>query len=512
MQPSHSAAIACLALSLVPSAAGAQAMSTGGAPPAPISQEQFLSLMGRLDALEKRNTELQGEIQALKSAQPKPPGPMDAKATFNGGRPQLANAERTFTYQPRVQVQLDAAKYVQDTPRPLASDFRRGSYGDAGEAEHARDMSDGMNFRRVRLGAEGRFWTDWAYNLQLEFGGSGAEESGRIVNANISYTAIEDLELQIGAFAPTTSFNDATSGAAVLFAERPAPAEIVRGFTGADGRVGASALYSGKRWNVYAAVTGNLVQTATFDDQLGVIGRASFTPFQTKDSLVHVGVNTNIVLDPAAQSVHLNGADAVTPLRIRERPEMRVDGTRLIDTGVIDTKQLSMYGAEIGWRHKALSLAAEYFLFELDRRDALHDPSFSGWYVEGAFTLTGQPRRYDNGEGAFNQPRVQQPFDLKRHHLGVWEVAARWSDTDLNYRLGQGTALGAIHGGVQHILSLGLNWYPNDNVRFMAAWQHVDVDRISPGGNVFGAAPTPPAGAQIGQELDIWSLRTQYNF
>jgi phosphate-selective porin OprO/OprP len=39
------------------------------------------------------------------------------------------------------------------------------------------------------------------------------------------------------------------------------------------------------------------------------------------------------------------------------------------------------------------------------------------------------------------------------------------------------------------------------------------VDRLSPGGTAFGAGVlTPPAGAQVGQTLNIWSLRTQYAF
>src|SRR4030095_3208268 len=98
-------------------------------------------------------------------------------------------------------------------------------------------------------------------------------------------------------------------------------------------------------------------------------------------------------------------------------------------------------------------------------------------------------------------------FSLKGRSWGIWELAARWSELDLDYRAGAaGTAPGAssIRGGKQEILTVGINWYPNNNVRFLADFQHVDVDRLSPGGTAFGAgALTPPAGAQSGPELHI---------
>jgi phosphate-selective porin OprO/OprP len=51
----------------------------------------------------------------------------------------------------------------------------------------------------------------------------------------------------------------------------------------------------------------------------------------------------------------------------------------------------------------------------------------------------------------------------------------------------------------------------------MLNWLHVDVDRLNPAGpgnlTPFGPAPgTPPLGVQIGQDLDIFGLRTQYAF
>ena len=104
--------------------------------------------------------------------------------------------------------------------------------------------------------------------------------------------------------------------------------------------------------------------------------------------------------------------------------------------------------------------------------------------------------------------------------MGAWELALRFSHTNLDYHagaLGTAAAADAIRGGVQDIWTLGVNWYLNPNVKIMLNWLRVDVDRLNPAGAgslaPFGPEPgTPPLGVNIGQELNIYGLRTQYSF
>jgi phosphate-selective porin OprO/OprP len=246
------------------------------------------------------------------------------------------------------------------------------------------------------------------------------------------------------------------------------------------------------------------------------VGRVGYVPIKGLDYLVHVGASTSIVINPAATGPNVPPG-AASPIRLRDRPEIRVDGTRLVDTGNIDADGLTEWGLEAAGQLRNFSVQGEYIHIDVQRRaSALSDPEFSGWYVQGAWTITGQPRRYGIATATFEPPRGEKPFNLKTGDWGVWELAARYSDLDLNYLAGApGTAqdASAIRGGRQKIVTLGVNWYPNSVVRFQADFQHVEVDRLSPGGTAFGAgALTPPAGAQIGQELNIWSLRTQYAF
>ena len=67
------------------------------------------------------------------------------------------------------------------------------------------------------------------------------------------------------------------------------------------------------------------------------------------------------------------------------------------------------------------------------------------------------------------------------------------------------------------MLTLGVNWYLNPNFKVMMNYLLIDVDRLNPAGpgNLTPFGPrrrTPPPGVEIGQDLDVFALRTQYSF
>lgn len=487
-------------------AGGAQAQTTDPATQARIEQLEaaLADLQGQLADLKASSSASIGQVRAAQQA---------TTVSLTNGRPTLASGDGQFTASFRSVFQLDGALYDQDDAGSLASDPRRGSFGDTTENGHARDLSDGANFRRARLGIEGKAFGDFEYNFLYDFGGSGAEEAGKISSAWLQYNGFGPVKLRVGAYAPVTSLEDAASSNSSLFAERASVAETVRGIAGGDGRTAIGLLANGERWNASAAVTGNVVTTSSYDEQLGFVGRFAYVPFKRDVSLIHVGVNTTVVVSPAASGPDISPAGAVSNLRLRDRPEIRVDGTRLVDTGNIDSDGLTSIGLELGAQYRSLYLQAEYFDIGIERRkSALPDPEFSGWYVQGSWILTGEARRYATTNAGFDGPRPAKPFSLKDRQWGAVELALRYSNLDLNYRETAAPATGSVRGGEQDILSVGLNWYLNNTVTLQAAYRNVQVDRTSPGGTAFGAGETPALNTQVGQDLNIWSFRTQYAF
>ena len=497
---------------------------------------QVAALAARVDSLQARADAPAPAPPAPPPAPPPPPvaivqtpaaPPATQVASAGGaaivaGKPSIQSADGRFTANLHAVMQFDAADYRQATPGPIAADFRRGAT--AADTAHARDLSSGTNFRRARIGIDGKAFGDWEYNALIDLGGAGEEDAGHIQELWVQYSGLTPFHVKVGAFPPSIGLEDQGSANGQLFLERPASADIARSLAGGDFRESAEIWGAGDWWYLNAAVTGRLVGVVNsqgtgvaqpFDSQLGLIGRLGFTPYKTEDGILEVGVHGSYVARPA----DIGGPDTAAgatrfSVTLQERPELRVDGTRLISTGAINAQHASSLGLEAAGEYGPFFLQGEYETFRVERRNGvvgLADPEFAGFYVEGAYSLTGERRRFNAANWAFDAPAVSHPFSLADGTWGVWELAARYSDIDLNFHAGApGTApaADAVRGGDQRIVAGGLNWYPNAVVRFMLDYQDVRVDRLSPSAATF----LTPTGVQVGQHFHAISLRSQFAF
>lgn len=436
-------------------------------------------------------------------------------------RPTVQSPDGRFSLSLRGQIQLDMANYFQDDPRALNVDFRRGSVGAAQrEVNSARELSDGVNFRRAQIGFEGRFWRDFNYRLIMEFGGSGTEGPARINDAYVNYTGLAPFTFQVGAFLPNSNMDDSTSASDILFMERATAAELSRALAGADGRYGAGVRGNGERWFASLYWTGGTVGDAeTAGEQSSLVGRVAGLAFTGSDYNVHIGANGSWVFEPPDQGSLLTSGRY--PIRFRDRPELRVDGTRLIDTGTIDANSAYAGGLEAAGNWQNFFFQGEYFKYGIERRVAspAGDPEFSGWYAQASWVLTGETHRYSMASASYSAPKPMVPLSAEGG-LGAIELAARYSHLDLDYNeglAGVAAPVGSVRGGQEDIVTVGVNWYLNANLRASFNYFMVDVDRLNPAGpgnlTPFGAAPaTPPNGAQIGQDYEAIALRTQFAF
>jgi phosphate-selective porin OprO/OprP len=479
----------------------------------------------RTQALQAQLTTVTQQLADVKAAQATasadiitlqaPPSGATVTPSLPNGKPALATADGRFTANIRAIVMFDAAKYFQKDNLPAQVTNR--------------DLNDGTNFRRARFGIDGRLFKDFDYALIYEFGGSGTEDAGHIQEAWVQYTGWHPWRIKVGAFEPNIGLSAAVSTSQMLFMERPSSSEVARNVAAGDSRSAIQLTGNGvwgegdsgiaTRWFASAALTGNVVSTVNsaggfatqpLDEQTAIIGRFALAPFDSTNWQAHFAVNGQYVSQPNDAGV---AASPRYPIQLRDRPELRVDGTRLVDTGGIDARHASVYGAEFGLTAQQFSLESEYFEYKIDRRLTTaatpSDPTFHGWYVQGAWVLTGENRPYNPAEGRFDAPKMAYNFNPAAGTWGAIELAARYSDLDLNFHdCGAGKAIpaspaacfDAVRGGEQKVSELGLNWYLNPDIRIMLNYQHVDVNRFNAG------------GLQVGQKYNALGARAQFVF
>ena len=213
--------------------------------------------------------------------------------------------------------------------------------------------------------------------------------------------------------------------------------------------------------------TMNTEADAGKDDSMGIAQRVIYHP-KVEDVQYHF----------AAAFVYQDTGD-YNSLRLRDRPELRIDsGIRLIDTGTLtDVNSINRFGLEAAFINGAWSAEAE--MITLSTSSSTEDVSFSGYHVQLSYILTGESRSYKNGLFSGVKPASAK---------GAIELAARYSLTDLND--------GSVSGGEQKNLTLGVNYYLLNNLRFMGNIVFSDVDTSS----------------GIKEEPIGFGLRAQYNF
>ncbi|ESQ87614.1 hypothetical protein ABAC460_18235 [Asticcacaulis sp. AC460] len=465
-------------------------------------QKQIDSQQSELDGLKAEVAKQYGapvpatKVAAAPIPAPAPVPPQTAPVTIKNGTPTIASTDGAFSVAFKSVFQFDAASYNQDK--------------DLGASVIGRDLNSGTNFRRARIGMVGKLFTDFDYNITLDFGGSGAEDVGRFHEAWLQYSGFKSAKLRIGEFAPNVGLGDAGSTMTSPFMERASVSDIQRSLAAGDTRMGVAAFNAHDRWLWYVSLTGNTLSTlntqaasftgASSDEQLGFTARVAGTPFKGDGWLVHAGINHSAIINPADA-----GAAAATryPVQFRDRPELRLDSTRLVDTGAVNAQSAAITGVELAYQNGPVFVQGESFSLNMERfnpASGVTDPNFAGWYVEGGWVLTGESRKYNTVTAAFDGVTPKANFDPKKGQWGAFELVARYSTLNLDYHADAALTADRIRGGKQDITSLGLGWTLNPAMRFIFQGQDVKVDRRN------------SSGVQIGQDYTSFAVRSQFGF
>ena len=512
-------------------AAGAQTADTSSS-----MQDQVNRLSALVQQLSDRDQALQAKVDALQaqlgqrpiSTQPGANGVATPRAAqgigpdfgvASGGAVQLGDSS---TAAPRV-VQNETHIFNLSSPNGQytigfagVAQFDTGDYLNFNPKNRfvgPQQLSNGVNARRARIGFAGKAAGDWSYAFIYDAGGSQDTTQRGIETAQIVYGGFKGVAIELGYSNTFFTLDQSTSSNDLLFLERASPSNIATNVNTGDNRANFGARFFGDRYWVGGYLTGPSASSDSHTntgERLGSFQRAAFQALKGKDYNVHLGVGAAELIDGPT-----TGSGTPETLSLSDQPELRIDPTTLLNTGTIGSLAHPLSGAQVydvetAAAFRNLYYQGEYYHYDIQRR-GLGDNSFNGGYAQVAWTLTGEQHSYNPQAGAYYRIIPARPFSLKDGGPGAIEVAGRISYIDLANEYDPSIALAsqpdAINGGRQTGYTLGLNWYPNDLLRFMLDYNHVVFDKAN-GTAVTGAA----LGVPVGDTFDSLSLRAQIVF
>ncbi len=304
-------------------------------------------------------------------------------------------------------------------------------------------MGDGLALRRARLKVSGKLFRDWGYFTAIDFA---KKDKAGVRGMYFSYKGLDNYTFKFGQFQEPFSLEGMNSSNTITFMERALPYVFAP-----DYHLGGSLTRYGQWWQASMGVFGEAIHAKKdrVDDGWGVAGRVTFAPWYQGNKLLHIGASAEYRVPSSEKTV-----------RYRYRPESWVTDRRFVDTRTIDNIDSTLKTAfEMAFVHGPFSLQGEY-VHNLVQRNNAPDLQFYGWYAYASWFLTGESRPYSVKNGNFT---AVDPIS----RYGAWELALRFSSLDLTDK--------DVTGGNQDDFTVGLNWYANRNVRFMANYIHVNA-------------------------------------
>lgn len=301
------------------------------------------------------------------------------------------------------------------------------------------DTSDRFEIRRGRLYLRGDLGEAFAFKAELDF-------AGAAVGFRDVYLQLKDFvgaTLTVGQFKEPFSLEWSSGSNDITFLERSAPVSAFNPDRSTGlGLAGSVAGDMPLTWavGVFHAESNPNSGNGVGDGRYALTGRLTWAPIH-KDGgkqVVHVGASGSLRA--------VDGYTAAT------RPEARTVGNWLSTGTLADADGVTLLGAELAGIWGPASLQAEFLQARVDS-DSADDPTLSGWYVQGTYTLTGESRVYR--DGIISRPRPNSPFQGIGNGTGAIELAARYSQLDFS---------DIADNREMSVVSFGANWYLTQNV------------------------------------------------
>lgn len=335
------------------------------------------------------------------------------------------------------------------------NDYFDNVHHSAGKDAHKSEL------RRSRIAFKGTVFGDWDYKFQYTFN---ADSGGKnqLEDAYIKYTGWDLADVTVGKYKVPFGLEELVSSKHITTIERSAMFEFVMA-----GRSHQNVQLSNGGDNYSWAL--GLYEGGADEDgsELYNFGaRGTYAPIATKTQVVHLGA-----------AVLRSEIDRDVPVTAEFDQRLAVHtATKVLLTSGGDfttANEHSQYGIEAAWMSGPFSIQSEYVASTWE--DDTNEVEYSGYYVQGAWTLTGESRSYKSKDGIFDKISPKGAN-------GAVELVAKFEHGEID-----DDRTGAIENGFDNV-TVGVNWYVNKNVRLSANYIMTELDEKDGNGQDDGNA------------------------
>lgn len=317
---------------------------------------------------------------------------------------------------------------------------------------------DKLEVRRARLSFEGIIKQAVKYEFEFTFG-----ETIQYADLYVAFLKVPIIEqLTVGHFREPFGMEENTSSNAIVFMERSLPSSFA---PGRNAGIMAQKTLLADRMRIYGGIfriTNSLGSDTTAEGKHSISGRIAYTPVRDSatNRTIHLGFASNIY--SPINSIYVLNVENATHT-----------GDTYIKSGIIDdVKHVQNIGGEAGFTHKRFTLQSEYMhsFVRINKTIATEVidrvREFNSLYVMTSYFIGGGRRQYDKDRNSFSSIAIAGD---KRN---AWELAIRYSLIHLR----------ESEENIKKLrdLTLGINWYYNENWRVMFNYIHSRIqDRYS---------------------------------
>lgn len=335
-------------------------------------------------------------------------------------------------------------------------------------------IGNGMNIRRSRFAIKAQLDKNWYGELDTDWT-SGTPE---IKDAILEYTGIPNLSIKMGNFKENFSIQRNTTSRYLQFMERPMVTALAP-----SRHLGVAATWSCPLVWVSGGVFGPELKSSEemtamedgnkdygLNEGLSYTGKVAIRPINNQTSSLHIGAAVSY------REPKLTSTDGYNATRYSSRNSTSINRKKFLDTDAIKGLDHELaYTVELAGHWKQLRYEGAYIA-----RTAYLDPektvipkedlgpqTADGWYVQAGWLLFGGQQNYDAKGGKYTRINPGRSW-------GDVELCARYEVADFNCSK-------YYAGGSAQAFTLGLNFYPTKNVKFVINYQYNINDKYANG-------------------------------